>query len=176
MDEADLRQHQLDQTEQAQLACASGIGKYVHSPVWDDKTDDATTMVWNACLQLHKLVNEEHEKVFVHCGAGVSRSSTVLLTFLALFGIRNMVVDGEEHDQYVEQVGFVIFSPDALFQSDPANLVEKYNLYLKNYHRGSHANLGVVHRAIAANKEFLEEMRRRALNEQAAERERLQRL
>lgn len=152
-DAVDFRMHQLDDQEQARLASKCGIAKYYHCPVWDSDTDQYASMVWQACLQLNKCVNEQHEHVFVHCSAGVSRSSTVYLAFISLFGLQNMVVDEQDSTRST-------FSPEAVFIKDQTALVDQHDHYLRNYHHLSFANKAVVHKVITKNKGYVEEMRR----------------
>jgi hypothetical protein len=71
---------------------------------------------------LHKLVNEQQCKVFINCGAGVSRSSTVFLSFICLFGLYNF--------DYEEAGSDGLFSPDHILNKDPQLLVEDYLAYL----------------------------------------------
>lgn len=108
MDDVDFRKCSTQYADMNSMAGACGKNlKSVHEPVWDADINEYATNVWQASLQLNRLVNEQDEKVFIHCGAGISRSSTLLVAFLALFG-----VDGrKEGDQS-------LFSPDAIFMKD----------------------------------------------------------
>ena len=99
-------------------------------------------------------------KVFINCAAGVSRSSTVFLAFVALFGLYN----------YDEQVADDLFSPDSILNKDQKSLVQDLCQYLLHYHTIGVPNLRVVHAVIDGNKRLVEEHRRRLLEEEARRR------
>lgn len=72
-----------------QTAKEAGIDVYQHTPVCDYDIDSYCFSAFQACLIIQKLVNEQDHNVMIHCAAGVSRSATVFLAFVALFGLKN---------------------------------------------------------------------------------------
>ena len=64
--------------------------------------------------QYMETVNEQNMKVFINCGAGVSRSSTVFLAFVALFGLYWLEREAEEDS---------LFSPETILNKDEKILV-----------------------------------------------------
>ena len=63
-----------------------GITSYNHSAVCDYDEDIYAKTAFDAAVVLNRLVNEQKHSVFMNCAAGVSRSNTVFLCYLALFG------------------------------------------------------------------------------------------
>ena len=110
------------------MANMAGIAKYINAPVSDHEFVKYIQSTFEASRQLHKLINEQEDIVFINCGAGVSRSSTVFLAFIALFGLYK--VDFEEMED-----GY--FAPETILKKDPkdrAKLIEDLLQYLRCYH------------------------------------------
>lgn len=116
---------------------------------------------FQACLELHKLVNEQNLSVFINCGAGVSRSSTLFLAFIALFGLYHTEWEKESDG---------LFSPESILNKDTKVLVDDLLHYLRCYHQLAMPNLKVVHLVIEENKALVEDMRRRLAEEEARRR------
>jgi hypothetical protein len=64
------------------------------------------------------MVNQCNMKVFVNCGAGVSRSSTIWLAFVALFGLVSLA----DADESTNPGG--IFTPFAVLNRDIEQMVD----------------------------------------------------
>ena len=125
------------------MAKEAGIDIYHHSLVCDHDLNSYGFSAFQACLLLHKLVNEQRLKVFVFCSAGVSRCSTVFLAFVALFGLKATESFSDENS---------IFKPDALFRKSHQQLILELEPYLKKHHSRAMPNLQAVRQIIDMRK------------------------
>jgi hypothetical protein len=123
MDTVDHRMHSLSPDEMARVGSMGGIQHYYHAPVSDVHLEVYCQTAFKAVLQLHKLVNEQNHDVFINCGAGVSRSSTIWIAFIALFGL-NSTVEREIRDPKG------IFKPNAIVYKNIEGLVADLAQYL----------------------------------------------
>ena len=107
---------------------------------------------FQAILQLHQLVNEQHRDVFINCAAGVSRSSTIWIAFIALFGLDQSIID---QNGLRDAKG--LFKPNAIVYKNIDHFVLDLATYLKTYHGLAMPNLEAVHAIIDKNKDYVEE-------------------
>jgi protein-tyrosine phosphatase len=56
-----------------------------HEPISDMEDDQYAEDLFRGVLKLHQLKTQCKGEVFMHCTAGVSRSPTLLLVYLALY-------------------------------------------------------------------------------------------
>lgn len=144
-----------------------------HCPVSDVHLESYCSTAFQAILQLHKMVNVQNLDVFVYCGAGVSRSSTIWIAFIALFGLSG--VAGGRNNDLEDDDG--IFKPNAIVFKNVKSLVNNLARYLQTYHGLAMPNLKAVFAIIDANKDYVEEQRKRlALEEEIRRREEEERL
>ena len=78
------------------------------------------------------MVNEQNLKVFINCGAGCSRSSTIFLAFIALFGCYEIDSDDDSGG---------LFAPENILHKDLSSLVQDLLAYLKCYHKTACPNV-----------------------------------
>ena len=119
------------------MAKEAGIDVYHHSLVCDHSQAFVSMNAYGfsafqACLLLHRLVNERSLNVFVFCSAGVSRCSTVFLAFVALFGLK--ATESFSDEEY-------ILKPDALLRKSHEKLILELEPYLKKHHSRAMPNL-----------------------------------
>ena len=76
-----------------------GIKKVVNYPVCDDDDSMLYDQFFQASLKLNEMIQDEQQRVFVHCSSGVVRSPTLVLIYLCLF----MKHDHWENPHQVEQ-------------------------------------------------------------------------
>ena len=63
-----------------------GINVVVNQNVSDYTEQEYADHLFKACHTLHELVDIQKHKVFIHDTCGVSRVSTLILCYMALFG------------------------------------------------------------------------------------------
>lgn len=63
---------------------ANGITTAMHFPV-TNYDGDYKEKVFTAAQYLHKLVDMQSKKVFIHCSSGLIRTPTIVLTYLTIF-------------------------------------------------------------------------------------------
>ena len=86
----------------------------------------------------------------MNCAAGVSRSNTVFLCYLALFGF------GDDEN---------------MFNYKDNNLhIEELARFLKTHYPLAMPNLNIVKRVVQENQAYIDELRRKALEEEARRR------
>ena len=47
--------------------------------------DEYVDNLFSAAKDMHELIGDEQNKVYLHCTTGISRSSTLAIVYLALF-------------------------------------------------------------------------------------------
>ena len=57
----------------------------IHYPIDDYDEQDHPQKVFAAAQYLNDLLNAKNNKVYIHCSSGISRASTVVLCYLALY-------------------------------------------------------------------------------------------
>lgn len=63
----------------------NGINKVINFPIEDDDDNLLYEQFFQASLKLNEMIQDDHQKVFVHCTSGVVRSPTLIIIFLCLF-------------------------------------------------------------------------------------------
>ena len=80
-----------------------GIKSYVKFPLLDDNLDVYSENLFHACKALDHLLSKQKEKVYIHCTAGLSRSTTVVITYLTLFQKSKMWFNTNKVEDLVAQ-------------------------------------------------------------------------
>ena len=62
-----------------------GISTVKNVSVWDSHEEEYAANLFNAAVELDKMVNQQNQQVFLHCFTGISRSPTLLILYFALF-------------------------------------------------------------------------------------------
>jgi len=88
-DSDDLKQNGLDLRELAEAYRAHGI-EFVNTPIQDGSADAVAERLEVALSDLHQLVSL-HQRVYLHCNAGMNRAPTLAIAFLRAY--RKMSLD-----------------------------------------------------------------------------------
>ena len=153
MDATDHRQHGISVDQYRQMSRQAGIIEFENSPVSDYDIDIYVKTVFEAACSLHNLIVEGGHRVFVHCAAGVSRSNTLFLLYLALFG------DDDDNE---------LFGLDNCYNRELPAYVDELAAYLDERYPHSSPNKEVVIRAITEYRDYVRDHQHKT----AAERER----
>lgn len=78
-----------------------GIKSYVKLPINDDHLDLYAENNYQACKALDHLLTKQKHRVYIHCGAGLSRSPTVTITYLTMFRKSKLWITQERVEQLV---------------------------------------------------------------------------
>ena len=80
-----LNQRRINAADISNTFYGKGISTYTRFQVADNFKQEYALDLFDAAKLLHELVDVKKEKVFVHDQTGVSRCTTLLLVYLALF-------------------------------------------------------------------------------------------
>ena len=81
----DHRVRQIDINQQNRFLQERGIKVYKHFEVSDVSETEYCQSLFEASKILNDLINDQGHKVFLNCTAGVSRSPTLAIVYVALF-------------------------------------------------------------------------------------------
>lgn len=80
----EMRQRNISENQLKAWYQKHGIHSYVRVPVNDDNLEIYSEHNFQACKALDHLLDKKN-RVYIHCTAGLSRSTTVAITYLSLF-------------------------------------------------------------------------------------------
>ena len=81
----DIAERGYSWAKMQQLYQQKGIKSAIHYSIDDYNEDEHIKKTFAAAQYLNDLVNSKNNKVFIHCSSGISRASTVVLCYLALY-------------------------------------------------------------------------------------------
>ena len=93
---------QIDANRQKKQLEQRGIKVYKHVEVSDLAESDYCHNLFEAAKILNDLINNQGHKVFLNCTAGVSRSPTLVIVYIALFIQHESWDDIEQVYEFVE--------------------------------------------------------------------------
>lgn len=75
----------INQSKLKQFYRNHGISKVVNYPVDDSDESMVYDQLFQASLKLNEMIQDEQQRVFVHCTSGIVRAPTLVIIYLCLF-------------------------------------------------------------------------------------------
>jgi hypothetical protein len=98
----DRLQRQVDSEQLESLFKRKGITRLVQVQVSDVYEDQYAQHLFEAAKVLHRMVEVEKKKVYLHCSSGVSRGPTLLMVYLSLYCKLSCWENVDQVYEYVE--------------------------------------------------------------------------
>jgi len=177
----DHRQRGIGMERMLRYYKSRGINLVVNYPVSDIKEKEYIEQLFQASQHLHDMIEVKGHHVYLHCAAGVSRSATLLLVYLALFLKHKHWDNLPELHKFIQQHYYLSFANILIaqkcidlhrdFQSQ-----QKINYEDEEERRRKAMEEAERQRQLKIAQEEAEKLRLQRLAEQEQEKLRLQRL